>query len=183
MSNNLFARSVHDLTAAAWFGGSLMGAVGLNGAAAQAKDPVERAALSTAGWMRWAPVQASALGLHLAAGLALKMGNKERELGQHGVARDTLVKAAVTLAGAGVTLYSGLLGKKVGKLAEEGAEGATEPSPAASSELKAAQTQLKYLQWAIPVFAGTTIVLGAKHGEMQRPENVLTGILRRLSGS
>jgi hypothetical protein len=183
MSNNLFARSVHDLTAAAWFGGSLMGAVGLNGAAAHAKDPVERASLSTIGWMRWAPVQAAALGLHVAAGLALKMANKERELAQHGVARDSLIKAAVTLTGAGVTVYSGLLGRKVGKLAEEGAEGATEPSPTASAELAAAQKQLKYLQWAIPVFAGTTIVLGAKHGEMQRPENVFTGLLRRLSWS
>jgi hypothetical protein len=171
MSNNLFARSVHDLTAAAWFGGSLMGAVGLNGAAAHAKDPVERASLSTIG------------GLHVAAGLALKMANKERELAQHGVARDSLIKAAVTLTGAGVTVYSGLLGRKVGKLAEEGAEGATEPSPTASAELAAAQKQLKYLQWAIPVFAGTTIVLGAKHGEMQRPENVFTGLLRRLSWS
>lgn len=183
MSSNLFARSIHDLTAAAWFGGSLMGAIGLNGAAAQAKDPVERASLSTIGWMRWAPVQATALGLHVMAGLALKMGNKEREFAQHGVARDSLIKAAVTLAGAGVTFYAGLLGKKVGKLAEEGAEGATEPSPTASDELKAAQLQLKCLQWAIPVFAGTTIVLGAKHGEMQRPENVLTGIRRRLSWS
>src|SRR4051794_28909738 len=42
MAGNLIARSVHDLTAAAWFGGSLMGAIGLNGAAAQAKDPAER---------------------------------------------------------------------------------------------------------------------------------------------
>lgn len=183
MSNNLFARSVHDLTAAAWFGGSLMGAIGLNGAAAQAKDPVERATLSTVGWMRWAPVQAAAFGLHIVAGLALKMGNKDRELVQHGVARDTLIKAAVTLAGAGVTFYAGMLGKKVGQLAEEGAEGATEPSPTASTELAAAQKQLKFLQWTIPVFAGTTIVLGAKHGEMQRPQNVKAGILRRLSGS
>jgi hypothetical protein len=117
------------------------------------------------------------------AGLALKKGNEERVVGQHGGARDTLLKAAVTLTGAAATLYAGLLGKKVGKLAQEGAEGATEPSPTASAELKAAQNQLKYLQWVIPAFAGATIVLGAKHGEMQRPENVLQGIMRRLSWS
>ena len=33
MSGNSLVRSLHDLSAAAWFGGSLMGAVGLNGAA------------------------------------------------------------------------------------------------------------------------------------------------------
>jgi hypothetical protein len=33
--DNTVARSLHDLGLAAWFGGSLMGAVGLNGAAAE----------------------------------------------------------------------------------------------------------------------------------------------------
>jgi hypothetical protein len=78
--------------------------------------------------------------------------------------------------GAAVTLYSGMLGKKVEKLAGEGAEGATEPQPAASDELKAAQQQLKMLQWAIPAFAAAVIILGAKHGEMQRPKNVFAGL-------
>ncbi|MDT5205049.1 MAG: hypothetical protein QOD34_1685, partial [Mycobacterium sp.] len=32
-TRNTVIRSLHDLGAAAWFGGSLMGAVGLNGAA------------------------------------------------------------------------------------------------------------------------------------------------------
>ncbi len=85
----------------------------------------------------------------------------------------------VTLAGAAVTLYAGLQGAKVDKLAAEGAEGATEPKPGASEELRSAQQQLKILQWAIPVFAGWVIVLGAKHGEMQRPKNVLMGFARK----
>ena len=57
MSKNLFARSIHDLSAAAWFGGSLMGAIGLNGATADAKDSTERTRLSSLGWKRWAPLQ------------------------------------------------------------------------------------------------------------------------------
>src|SRR6476620_12368184 len=89
MAGNLIARSVHDLTAAAWFGGSLMGAIGLNGAAAQAKDPAERTRLSTAGWMRWAPVQTAAFAAHLAADLAIAWDNKGRIAKQAGVARDT----------------------------------------------------------------------------------------------
>jgi uncharacterized membrane protein len=178
MSGNLLARSVHDLTAAAWFGGSLMGAVGLNGAAAAAKDPRERTRLSSAGWMKWAPVQTAAFAAHLASGVPLLMGNKGRMLKQEGVMRYTVIKTAVTLAGAAVTFYAGMLGKKVERLSEEGAQGATEPSPSASPELKSAQTQLKALQWTIPAFAGTVIALGAKHGEMQRPTTFFEGLMK-----
>ena len=97
---------------------------------------------------------------------------------QDRVARLTVVKSVVTLAGAAVSLYAGMQGAKVDKLAGEGAEGATEPKPGASEELRSAQQQLKILQWAIPVFAGLVIVLGAKHGEMQRPKNVFAGLSR-----
>lgn len=176
MAGNLFARSVHDLTAAAWFGGSLMGAIGLNGAAAEARDPQERIRLSSKGWMRWAPVQAAAFAAHLAADLAIAWENKGRISKQDSVGRDTVYKTAITLAGAAVTLYAGILGKKVEKLAGEGAEGATEPRSGASEALKGAQTQLKALQWTVPAFAAGVIILGAKHGEMQRPKNVLAGL-------
>ena len=37
--DNTLARSLHDLGLAAWFGGSLMGAVGLNGATAVVTRP------------------------------------------------------------------------------------------------------------------------------------------------
>ena len=176
MAGNLIARSVHDLTAAAWFGGSLMGAIGLNGAAAEASDPAERTRLSSAGWMKWAPIQTAAFASHLVADLAIAWENKGRIAKQDGVARDTVVKTAVTVAGAAVTLYAGVLGKKVEKLADQGARGATEPNSEASEELKSAQEQLKMLQWTIPVFAAVVIILGAKHGEMQRPKNVFAGL-------
>ncbi|GAA3269976.1 hypothetical protein [Paenarthrobacter aurescens] len=176
MAGNLVARSIHDLTAAAWFGGSLMGAIGLNGAAAEAKDPTERTRLSSKGWGKWAPVQTAAFAGHLAADLAIAWENKGRIAKQDSVASNTIYKTVVTLAGAAVTLYAGVVGKKVDELSEEGAEGATEPRAGASDELKSAQTQLKALQWAIPAFAAWVIVLGAKHGEMQRPKNILKGL-------
>lgn len=176
MAGNLVARSLHDLTAAAWFGGSLMGAIGLNGAAAEAKDPTERTRLSSKGWGKWAPVQTAAFAGHLAADLAIAWENKGRIAKQDSVAANTIYKTVVTLAGAAVTLYAGVVGKKVDELSEEGAEGATEPRAGASDELKAAQTQLRALQWAIPAFAAWVIILGAKHGEMQRPKNILKGL-------
>ncbi|HEX2246062.1 MAG TPA: hypothetical protein VHH13_00705 [Arthrobacter sp.] len=181
MSGNLIARSVHDLTAGAWFGGSLMGAIGLNGATAQAKDPTERARLSSLGWKKWAPVQAGAFGAHLLSGIPLVMKNADRLGSQHGVVRLSVYKAIVTLAGAGVTAYAGLLGRKVEKLSQEGTAGATEPGQTSSDELAQAQRQLKILQWTIPVFAGWVMVLGAKEGEMQRPQNVAQGLRKNLS--
>ncbi|MEX5269229.1 hypothetical protein [Kocuria sabuli] len=176
--NEYLTRSIHDLTAAAWFGGSLMGAVGLNGAAAAAKDPQERTRLSNIGWKKWAPVQAAALIAHGVAGAAIIYQNKGRLAGQDGVTRNTVLKGAVTVVGAALTLYSRVPGKKVEALAHEGAEGATEPHAGASPELASAQKQLKVLQWTIPVLAGTVVVLGAKHGEMQRPRNILQGLLK-----
>ena len=178
MAGNLVARSIHDLTAGAWFGGSLMGAIGLNGATAEAKDPSERARLSSLGWKKWAPVQTAAFGAHFLSGLAIMWENKDRMAKQDGVMRLSVIKSIVTLAGAAVSLYAGLQGAKVDKLAAEGAAGATEPAPGASDELRSAQQQLKMLQWAIPAFAGTVVVLGAKHGEMQRPKNVFKGLAR-----
>ena len=99
MSGNLVARSVHDLSAAAWFGGSLMGAVGLNGATAQAKDPTERTRLSSLGWKRWAPVQTAAFAAHLGTWAPILWENKGRYAAQQGVMRWTWVKAGVTVAG------------------------------------------------------------------------------------
>ena len=130
--------------------------------------------------MRWAPVQTGAFAAHLASLAPILWKNKARYAGQDGVMRWTWIKAGVTVTGAAVTLYSSILGKKVEALAEEGAEGATEPFPTASPELQSSQQQLKVLQWIIPVFAGTVIVLGAKHGEMQRPQNVKKGMLESL---
>ena len=55
-ADNTFSRSLHDLGLAAWFGGSLMGAVGLNGAAAEVKEPRQRLRVANSGWGRWTPV-------------------------------------------------------------------------------------------------------------------------------
>lgn len=173
---SLLTRSMHDLSAGAWFGGSLMGAVGLNGAAAAAKDSRERTRLSSIGWKKWAPVQTAAFGVHAVGGLGLILDNKARLMKQQGEPGTTIVKAALTLAGMGATYYSWTLGKKVDKLANEGGEGATEPRPGASDELAAAQKQLKVLQWVLPAVSGAVVVLGAKEGELQRPESLLSRV-------
>jgi hypothetical protein len=173
---NTVVRSMHDLGLAAWFGGSLMGAVGLNGAAAKATDPRERLSLSSAGWGRWAPVNTLAIGAHVIGGLGLIAGNQARLAKQSEAQDNTAAKAALTGAALVLTAYSGLLGRKVAKRAGEGGAGATEPSPRASKKLASAQRQLKAAQWAIPLVTGALVVLGAQQGEQQRP---VAGFLRR----
>ena len=59
-------RATHLVTNAAWFGGSLMGAVALNPAAGEGDDSREQADIADEGWTRWGPVQGAAIGLHLA---------------------------------------------------------------------------------------------------------------------
>jgi hypothetical protein len=172
---NTLVRSMHDVGLAAWFGGSLMGAVGLNGATAAAKDPRERLSLSSLGWGRWAPVNTAAIGVHAVGGLGLILGNKGRLTVQGEGQANTAVKTVVTGAALAVTAYSGMLGRKVAKLSSEGGEGATEPAPGSSRELANAQRQLRLCQWAIPALTGVLVVMGAQQGEQQRPLAGLVG--------
>jgi hypothetical protein len=180
---NTLIRSMHDIGLAAWFGGSLMGAVGLNGGAATAKDPSERLAVSSAGWAKWAPVQLGALVVHGIGGAGLIFANKSRLMAQPESRTNTIVKLSLTIAAAGTSLYSGILGTRIAKHAAEGGQGVTEPSATSSAELEAAQKQQKLLQWAIPALTAVIVVLAAQQGEQQRPvAGLLTSKLRGLTG-
>lgn len=171
---NTLVRSLHDLGLATWFGGSLMGAVGLNGATGQAHDPAERTRLSSLGWKRWSPVSAAAIGAHAVGGAALIWTNRDRVKHQDGATTNTALKLGLTVAAAGLTAWSGAMGSKVEKLSQHGAQGATEPAAGAPDELASAQQQLKYTQWAIPALTGVLVVLAAQQGEQQRPLQQLT---------
>ncbi len=172
---NTVVRSMHDAGLAAWFGGSLMGAVGLNGATAHAASASERLSLSSLGWAKWAPVQLGAILVHGIGGIGLILGNKSRLAGQGETRTNTIVKIILTGLAGGATLYSGILGKVISDHAEEGAEGVTEPAESASTELVAAQKKQKVLQWLLPALTLGLIVLSAQQGEQQRP---IAGILR-----
>jgi hypothetical protein len=179
---NTLVRSAHDVGLAAWFGGSLMGAVGLNGAAAKAADPRERLALSATGWGRWAPVNATAVLVHAVGGLGLIGANKARVATQPGARANTVAKTALTGVAAALTAYSGILGRTVARKSEQGGPGATEPSPQADEDLEKAQRQLKVVQWAIPVATGALVVLAAQQGEQQRPQSLIRHQLGRVTG-
>jgi hypothetical protein len=176
--NNTVARSLHDLGLAAWFGGSLMGAVGLNGAAAVVDQPEQRLRVANAGWARWTPVNLAGIAAHLAGGSILLVTNKGRVASQRGVATATIAKTALTGLALAATGYSRSLGAKLQRVGDAPAEGGTTPTEGTPDEVAKAQRQLNVLQWVIPGLTGATLVLNAKMGEQQRPTNVTTGVLQ-----
>lgn len=176
---NTVVRSLHDLSLAAWFGGTLAGAIGINGAAAAVSDERERLRVANAGWARWGRVNAASIGVHLVAATGLLVGNKGRVVAQRGVGASSAAKTAVTVAAVGATAWSAALGRKLGAATGTPVEGSTEPAPATPPDVERAQRQMRVLQWAVPVLTGAVVVLNALHGEQQRPSQVLPGILRR----
>ena len=180
---NTLVRSVHDIGLAAWFGGSLMGAVGLNGAAAAAKDTIERSHLASVGWAKWTPWNAAAIGAHLAGAYGLLQANKERVATQRGVGASTAAKTALLGASLAVTAYARVLGKKVEKSSPVPAEGPTDPNAATPADAATAMKQEKLAQWAIPALTGGMVVLNALHGEQQRPSQVATGTIQRVKNA
>lgn len=166
---NTLVRSLHDVGLAAWFGGSLMGVVGVNGGAAKAKDPSERLRIAGIGWARWAPVQLAAIAVHGVGGIGLIVSNKGRLAGQGEARGNAVLKTAVTAAAGAVSVAAGLAGGKILQKSDEGAPGVTEPGAGTPDDLAAAQRAEKWLQYAIPVLTGVLIVLSAQQGEQQRP--------------
>jgi hypothetical protein len=179
-NDNTVARTLHDLGLATWFGGSLMGATGVNGAAAAVEDPTQRLRVANTGWARWTPLNLVGIAAHLAGGAVLTGANKSRLAGQQGVAAASTVKTVLTLAALGTTAYARVLGKKLERAGDVPAEGGTTPSPTTPDQVTRAQRQLTVLQWVIPALTGVLLVVNARMGEQQRPTQVTKGLVRRL---
>ena len=179
---NTLAHFLHDAGLAAWFGGSLMGAIGVNGAASDVDDPRQRARVANAGWGRWTPVNLVAIGAHLVGGAQLLRANKGRVATQKGVLANTNVKLALTAGALGATAYSRLLGQKVMNAGDVPVAGGTDSLPSTPPEVAKAQKQLKALQWAIPGLTGAVLASSSLHEEQQRPSEVLKGTLKGVPG-
>jgi hypothetical protein len=179
-NRNTLVRSMHDIGAAAWFGGSLMGAVALNGATNDISDHADRARIASDGWARWSPVNAAAIGAHLIGGLGLVLAHRDRVRNQAGVGANTAVKTGITALALASTAYSGVLGAKVAPAGAVPADGATKPAGSTPDGVANAQRQLRILQWVTPVLTGALVILGAQQGEQQRPGERLRGIGKKL---
>ena len=115
---NTVSRSLHDVGLSAWFGGTLANAVGLNKAAAEAHGNGGSGAVAHEGWDRWTPVNAAAIGLHLAGSVGQLAGNTERLKAQKGVGTMALVKTGLTAAALGATDVPRARGRHAGRPAE-----------------------------------------------------------------
>jgi hypothetical protein len=178
-SDSTFSRTLHDVGLAAWFGGALMGAVGVNGAAA-AIGGRQGARVAERGWSRWAPVQFAAVGAHAAGALGLTWSNRGRLGSQSGVASLATAKAVVTAAALGATAYAAWLGQQTADDSDPPVPPEDAPEAAVSGGVDDVRRRLAILQWAVPALTGALLVLNAKMGEQQRPQNVVQGVVERL---
>jgi hypothetical protein len=176
---NSVVRSLHDMGLAVWFGGSLAGAVAVNGAAADVPDPSMRLRVANAGWARWTPVNAAAIAAHLIGGAGLLEANRDRVATQRGVGATTVAKLVLTGAALAVTAYSRALGKKLQQADGVPVQGGTDPTAETPPELARAQRQLAVCQWLIPALTGGISALTAVHGEQQRPGQQASGIFSK----
>lgn len=182
VARNTLTRSMHDLGLATWFGGTLANAVALNPAAGQAGISNRTGAVANTGWNRWTPVNAAAIGAHLAGSLGQLTGNAGRLTAQRGVASMAVAKTGLTVAALGVTAYSRVLGRKVSHRTDVPAASGTEPAPTTPKDVAAAQKQLAVLQWVVPALTGALVVVSSFAGEQQRASEVKKGIRQRVLG-
>ena len=155
-------RATHLVTNGAWFGGSLMGAVGLNPAARQPDTERERVEVSGTGWERWGPVQGAAIGLHLLSGLAILADNRHRVAAHAPTTASVALKTAITTAAVASTAAAYVYGTRLGDASGE------DGHPRDPEAAEAARRKLAWLQWTTPALTGALLVLDAHLGEQQR---------------
>ena len=179
MARNTLSRSLHDLGLSAWFGGTLANAVALNAAAGEAGTDAATGRVANAGWDRWTPVNAAAIGVHLIGSVGQLRAHKERVAQQQGVAGMSTLKTLLTAAALGATAYSRVLGQRVSSAGAVPAKRGTRASKRtklAQPDVAAAQDQLDTLQWVIPALTGALVAVSSYAGEQQRPGEVAAGL-------
>src|SRR5688572_26088573 len=179
MARNTLSRTLHDLGLSAWFGGTLANAVALNAAAAEAGTDTATGRGANAGWDRWTPVNAPAIGAHLVGSVGQLRANKQRVAQQQGVAAMSTLKTVLTAAALGATAYSRVLGQRVSAAENPPSKRGTKPSrrtKALAPDVAAAQEQLDTLQWVIPALTGALVAVSSYAGEQQRPSEVARGL-------
>lgn len=180
MARATLVHQLHDLGAAAWFGGTLANAVALNPAAAHGASPTGTGAVANEGWDRWAPVNAAAIGAHLIGSVGLLKHDHGRIKAQHGVGTMALAKTGLTVAALGVTAYSRVLGRTVSQHHSTLAQDGTTPTSQTPPAVAAAQKKLAVLQWVVPAITGAIVAIGSYASEQYRPDEVAPGIAKRL---
>jgi len=184
------AQAVHDLGAALWFGGSVMGVAGVNKSGADLRDGLDKIRVAEAAWQRFAPAQWLGVGAVLLAGTRLTRASSGHLAADPGFARAGTAKVVATLAGAAATAFAAYSGKRIGELAERRAaesggdidtKDATIPAPQTPPEVAAWQSRQRVAQFVAPALSGAVIVLNARLVQGYRPRAALRGLAERLT--
>ena len=188
-SSHVLAQSVHDLGAALWFGGAVMGVAGVNKAGNDLRDPLDKVRVAESAWQRFAPVEWAGIAAVLATGSQLTRASKGRLATQHGWARAGGTKAAVAVAGAAATAFAAYSGQKIGQLTEQAAaagrsldvQDASKPSAQTPPEIARWQKRQQVAQYLVPLASGANIVLNAYLVQTYRPGATARGLVRTLT--
>jgi uncharacterized membrane protein len=156
-------RATHVLTNAAWFGGTLAGAVALNPASREGDAARERAQIADEGWRRWGPLQGAAIGLHLLSGIAILADNRRRVVEHRPTAAAVLLKTALTGTAVLVSAEAYRSGAELGDALER-----ADTDSAAREKAQALTRRMGWLQWATPAATAGLLGLDAYLGEQQR---------------
>jgi hypothetical protein len=171
VDRNTFIRAANEVSLAVWFGGSLMGATGLERGAAAADGDKHR--VEATAWSAWQPVQVAAIATQLVSGAALTFANRKRVAGQRGVARTSAVRTGLTGAAIAMTILAARSGAKV---AAEADADRTSDDPVHEPD----ERRLRMAQWLVPALTGAMLVFDALMGEQQRPRQVARGTIERI---
>lgn len=159
----VLGRAAHDLGLAAWFGGAWFGAAAMNAATREVDDHTQRIRLANAGWFRWAPVVAAAIGTNLAGTYVLD----RRVPGRRVQAGRPLagVRTAITVGALLATAETGRSGQQVVRGGDVPVATAVHPISDTPSDVAAAQRRLRVAQWVVPGLTGMLWLLDAVQSE------------------
>ena len=184
--SHVLAQAVHDLGAALWFGGAVMGVAGVNKSGADLRDGLDKVRVAESAWQRFSPVEWSGIAAVLLAGAQLTRASKGRLALQHGWLRAGGTKAGVAVAGAAATAFAAYSGQKIGQLTEQAAsrgqdvdvKDASQPNAQTPPEVATWQQRQRLAQYLVPALAGANIVLNAYLVQTYRPGAAAKGLLR-----
>lgn len=162
------ARIAHDLGLAAWFGGAAMGAIGLNAATREVDDPAQRIRVANAGWFRWAPMTAIAIGVHATGVYGRVRWGRRSALVSLGSPL-ALLRLALTGVAVGATIESGRSGRQVVARGDVPVATAVVPISDTPEDVAAAMRRLRIVQWLMPLSTAGILAVNALQDDSGGP--------------
>jgi uncharacterized membrane protein len=142
------SKAIHDIGAAVWFGGTLMGTLAMNPAVEVLDDPEERGKMVDEGWALFQPWAAAGLLGALISHVAIRRGGPKNASGTYKTAaalKDVLMVSAVVSSVASMALGEYAMHQEPD--AYTPIEDATTPTEGTSFETAQAQSGLTVASW------------------------------------